>query len=314
MIVIMKNEKEFVEHLNNNMPTEEKIVMLQNEIDLLCQAGVEHLFCIRKHWKVNKTNVSELNAIAQCMFQMIWLKAKTLLQLVGGVQVHNDGRTQIVDRSSMLAVLRSMYEMCVLFNSIYSIADGEFERTILLNIWKIRGYNSRQGIKNSEEPYKAQQERETILIQELKTQALENLNKLKFSVEVEDDLKGILNYKGCGLKLYRFEKKNGTIINIEGVKFDEYVKFMPHFPETSILYNWSSMHTHATYLGLLQFGQSYNSRQGHAQLLSILQSAYILLATAIKILVDLDQPTKDLFIQQHQEIYDKIMAVVKPSE
>ena len=74
MIVIMKNEKEFVEHLNNNMPTEEKIVMLQNEIDLLCQAGVEHLFCIRKHWKVNKTNVSELNAIAQCMFQMIWLK------------------------------------------------------------------------------------------------------------------------------------------------------------------------------------------------------------------------------------------------
>lgn len=89
---------------------------------------------------------------------------------------------------------------------------------------------------------------------------------------------------------------------------------MPHFPETSILYNWSSMHTHATYLGLLQFGQSYNSRQGHAQLLSILQSAYILLATAIKILVDLDQPTKDLFIQQHQEIFDKIMAVVKPSE
>lgn len=72
----MKNEKEFVEHLNNNMPTEEKNVMLQKELDLLCQAGVEHLLCIRKHWEVNKTNVSELNAIAQCMFQMIWLKAK----------------------------------------------------------------------------------------------------------------------------------------------------------------------------------------------------------------------------------------------
>lgn len=99
MIVIMKNEKEFVEHLNNNMPTEEKNVMLQKELDLLCQAGVEHLFCIRKHWEVNDTNVSELNSIAQCMFQMIWLKAKTLLQLVGGVQVHNDGRTQIVEYS-----------------------------------------------------------------------------------------------------------------------------------------------------------------------------------------------------------------------
>lgn len=99
MIVIMKNEKEFVEHLNNNMPTEEKNVMLQKELDLLCQAGVEHLLCIRKHWEVNDTNVSELNSIAQCMFQMIWLKAKTLLQLVGGVQVHNDGRTQIVEYS-----------------------------------------------------------------------------------------------------------------------------------------------------------------------------------------------------------------------
>ena len=86
MIVIMKNEKEFVEHLNNNMPTEEKNVMLQKELDLLCQAGVEHLLCIRKHWEVNKTNVSELNAIAQCMFQMIWLKAKTLLQLVGSAR------------------------------------------------------------------------------------------------------------------------------------------------------------------------------------------------------------------------------------
>lgn len=86
MIVIMKNEKEFVEHLNNNMPREEKIVMLQKELDLLCQVGVEHLFCIRKHWEVNNTNVSELNAIAQCMFQMIWLKAKTLLQLVGSAR------------------------------------------------------------------------------------------------------------------------------------------------------------------------------------------------------------------------------------
>ena len=38
MIVIMKNEKEFVEYLNNNMPTEEKIVMLQNEI---CSAKQE---------------------------------------------------------------------------------------------------------------------------------------------------------------------------------------------------------------------------------------------------------------------------------
>ena len=176
-----KDCKEFVQKLINNMSTIEVIKILRCEIDQFCQVGVELLLDARKYWESTNTDVSESDSIAQCMLQMIYLKARTLLQMSKGVQIDYNTQSSIVDYSSMQPVLRSMYEMCFIYNNIYSMTDNEHERIILLNIWKIRGYNSRQRISNPKEPYKTQQEKEKRQIEKLRKEIWEKAESLSFS-------------------------------------------------------------------------------------------------------------------------------------
>ena len=101
------------------------------------------------------------------------------------------------------------------------------------------------------------------------------------------------------MKGFLFKKENGTIVGIEGFRPNAGRKYMPYFQDTEALYNLSSMHTHASYLSVLQFGQSYNTQNAQQQLHTILISAYLILATVINNFLELDQCIKKSFIESH---------------
>ena len=108
------------------------------------------MFRIWKQWREEHTNdYTEVDAISQCMLQMMMLKLRTLEQMLMGVTIIPEGKDgiQILDTSSMSAIIREMYELAFIYHNIFVAPDNMEERNILINIWKIRGLNNRVGLQ-----------------------------------------------------------------------------------------------------------------------------------------------------------------------
>lgn len=203
----------------------------------------------RKEWESSLDCISESLCISQCIVQMICLKISTVLMLSEGtLMTTNNSNYRIFDFSSVLPVIRSAYELCFIYHNIFITTETNIEQEILLNIWKIRGLNSRQNLVNFPEKYTAKYTNEKQHISDLKNKILNLVDKLEISDKAKKDMNGIINYKGDKIKGYKFVKENGIIIKIEGIHANQGVKDIPQFKNTDALYNWISMHTHASYL------------------------------------------------------------------
>ena len=84
---------------------------------------------------------------------------------------------------------------------------------------------------------------------------------MDISEKARNDINGILRYEGDNIKGFVFVKENGKIIKIRNIHFVDGLQILPQFQNTLALYKWTSMHAHASYLSVLQFGQAYSSKK-----------------------------------------------------
>lgn len=84
-----------------------------------------------------------------------------------------------------------------------------------------------------------------------------------------------MKVRNAVLKMYRFKKnkvQNGIIEQFEFISFKKAPQEVLGYKEDPGIYNLLSMHTHPSYLSVLQFGQMYNSKDDIHFLKTILTS------------------------------------------
>ena len=101
------------------------------------------MYNIYVEWKVSQSvPLTESERMAENMYRMMIFKAKSIGLMSQGVVITPTQKGIIPDPSTIYPVLRSMYELLFLFRCLFVSSRNDLERELLLNLWKIRGYNN----------------------------------------------------------------------------------------------------------------------------------------------------------------------------
>lgn len=262
----------------NGRDINEQIGLLKNCLGTICD-GLFHLYY---QWRISidVKNVSESDAIAQCILQMVVCRNRTLLVMCDGVNVRPENDTnRILDIPSMISVLRSLYEMVFIFHNIYAEQETEKERDIVLYLWEIRGLNNRQNLPIVPSSFKGKEEDEKKQIEYLKR----NIEKIAANLNLSDELKGqltkVMTSKSVDIKGYRFKKdcESNSIIAFKDYRYEEGAEAL--LKTDAPTYRFLSIHGHPSYLGVLQFGQMFANDTDKSFLRTILTCACKLSST-----------------------------------
>ena len=245
----------------------------------------------------NNNDISEADAIAQCILQIMHCKIKSFLKLSEGIAVvPNNESCIILDVPSLTTIVRSMYELTFIFHNIYAEQKSEAEKEIILYLWEIRGLNNRQGLSNIPAEYKGKEEKEKAQIEELRGK-IKNITKdLNTSNEIKRQIEGVLKNNSTKIKGYRFVKDNNDrIISFEDIRMEDYAGQLLCIDENLDVYRFCSIHTHPSYLGILQFGQMYNSNADKQFLKTLAMTVCKLSCTIIKDFTDNIKGAHEIF-------------------
>ena len=262
----------------NGMDFHEQNGLLKSCLGTICD-GLFHLYY---QWRItiDSKNVSESDAIAQCILQMVVCKIRTLLVMCEGINVRSEKETvRILDIPSMLSVLRSLYEMVFVFHNIYAEQETEEEQNIVLYLWEIRGLNNRQNLPIVPSSFKRKEEDEKKQIEDLKR----NIERIAVNLNLSDELKGqltkVMTSKSVDIKGYRFKKdcESNRIIAFESYRYEDSAEAL--LRTNAPTYRFLSIHGHPSYLGVLQFGQLFANNTDKEFLRTILTCACKLSST-----------------------------------
>ena len=229
--------------------------------DVLSSLG-DGLFHLFYNWRLcyDNKDISEVESVSQCILQIIICKIRTLVSMCEGIKLIPDNLpTKVLDIPSMMSVLRSLYEATFVFHNIYAEQNTILEREIVFNIWKIRGLNNRQKLQNVPNQYIVKEKNEKKQIDEIKRRILTLAEKLELSESIMQQLQNVISSNTVDIKGYKFEKDNNSkIISFNSIRFEQGTEglvgksLMP-------LYRFLSIHGHPSFLGVLQFGQMFNT-------------------------------------------------------
>lgn len=229
--------------------------------DVLSSLG-DGLFHLFYNWRLcyDNKDISEVESVSQCILQIIICKIRTLVSMCEGIKLIPDNLpTKVLDIPSMMSVLRSLYEATFVFHNIYAEQNTILEREIVFNIWKIRGLNNRQKLQNVPNQYIVKEKNEKKQIDEIKRRILTLAEKLELSESIMQQLQNVISSNSVDIKGYKFEKDNNSkIISFNSIRFEQGTEglvgksLMP-------LYRFLSIHGHPSFLGVLQFGQMFNT-------------------------------------------------------
>ena len=266
--------------LLENIGVDEQIRIMGNCLKTVCD-GLFHLYY---GWRRSKENqdVPVPDAIAQCILQMVVCKISSLLDMSNGINVRLEKDTiRILDIPSLISVLRSLYEMAFVFHNIYAEQETKEERDIVLFIWEIRGLNNRQNMPIVPLAFKEKEEEEKKQIEDLKNRIISIVTNLDMSDEIRKQLINVASIKTVEIKGYRFKKdsENNRIIAFEDYRYEEGAEALLRTDAPT--YRFLSIHGHPSYLGVLQFGQMFNSDANKKFLRTILTCACKLASTIV---------------------------------
>ena len=242
------------------------------------------MFRIWKQWREDHDKeYTDVDAISQCMLQMMMLKLRTLEQMIQGVSIKPgkiDG-IRILDTSSMSAIIREMYELAFIYHNIFVVPDTEEERKILINIWKIRGLNNRVNLP-SPQSYEKNIEDDKQGIMEYRKIIFEILGSIESTSSARKKIMQAANKDKPNLNGFKFIKNNdGVILGFEPVPFSDVNALFPN-RQYEALYPFLSANSHPSFLGVLQFGQMYNANQDKETASLFAQTACICAAKMTK--------------------------------
>lgn len=275
-------------------------------------AGSLEYFCNNSYLLVKKFRENIANsdddeelAIAQCLLQVAVCRVQSLLKLSSEICiVPNRKDISLLEPTSMVAILRSLYELVFIFRNIYIMTEHAAERKILLNIWQIRGLNNRLSQKAIPEDkelrpkYQKKQEEDKLHIEELRKGIELSLSTLNITDDAKSKIRKTMKSESSAINGYKFVKKNGIIDTFERISLTDSPEYLYENHELDIIYPLLSMYAHPSYLSVLQFGQMFNNNYNEDLLMTILKSACLL---NVRIIHDFCQ-----FIPVCQEYYKDI--------
>lgn len=257
---------------------------------------------------IAKSNDKEDMAIAQGLLQMAVCRTQSLLKLSKGICiVPNREESILLEPTSMIPILRSLYELMFIFRNIYIMTDTDEERLILLNIWKIRGLNNRQKEKvSSNDPkipkvYLEKQEKELKDIEEMRQKIESILSTMNITESAKADIKKVIKSTSSSIKGYKFEKSGSCITSFTTVSLTSSSRHIYNNSQLKFVYTFLSMHTHPSYISVLQFGQMFNNGHYKKLMKTVLMSACVLNSHLIQ---DFCQ-----FLPECQKYYEQMEGV-----
>ncbi len=230
------------------------------------------LAILLKWWDTHPFPWNEVDSITQCMMQMMTFKIRSLETSLEGMPLVPNGKSQTlhIDFSTAAAIARGIYEMAFIYHNIFISTDNENERDVLLTIWKIKGYNNRNGIPIPENMVDQKHQNEET-IETLKNHVRQILQRMKISnsavKRVEQIMKGGSNIKG-----YIFEKNGGIVTNLKIIDFTKADSFF-NSKDQNGTYTFLSYQSHPSYLSIRQFGNINNPKQYDNEKFGFLMSA-----------------------------------------
>ena len=292
-----------------NIGVDEQIIIMSNCLKTICD-GLFHLFYGWRRSKEEK-DIPESDAIAQCILQIVVCKIRTLLIMCDGINITPEkGSVRILVIPSLISVLRSLYEMAFVFHNIYAEQDTIEERDIVLCIWEIRGQNNRQNLQFVPLSFKKKEDNEKKLIENLKSRIITIATNLDMSDEVRKQLINVASIKTVEIKGYRFKKddENKSIIAFKDYRYEEGAEIL--LGTDAPAYRFLSIHGHPSYLGVLQFGQMFNSETDKNFLRTILTCACKLASTIAMDYRERINGAEDVFLQlnENEKEYIKILC------
>ena len=188
---------------------------------------------------------------------MMVLRALSFLKLFEGVKVPSCKEDiLVVDLESAFTLLRSIYEQTIVFRNLFVYPETDAEKMILLNLWKIKGLLNRQNLDNMPQEYNEKGKREADDISKLKRE----IKSLSEEVITLSGIKAIDNYlnkydgKDTLFSGYMFKKEGSVINGGKPISFTIAPKEFFHCDELDIvLYRLLSLHSHPSYISILQF-------------------------------------------------------------
>lgn len=266
------------ERIIENIGIDEQISIMRSGLQTVCD-GLFHLYYNWRRVK-GENDIPESDAIAQCILQIVVCKIRSLLDMSNGINVRPEKDTiRILDIPSLISVLRSLYEMVFVFHNIYAEQETKEERDIVLCIWEIRGLNNRQNMPVVPLAFKEKEEEEKKQIENLKSRIISIAANLDMSDEIRKQLINVASIKTVEIKGYRFKKdsENNRIMAFEDYRYEEGAEALLRTDAPT--YRFLSIHGHPSYLGVLQFGQMFNSDTDKNFLRTILTCACKLAST-----------------------------------
>lgn len=287
-----RSTKCYINILNN---TDAQIEIVRQHTERISDVMFNLFFNWRRTY--SKENVSESDAIAQCILQMMNCKLQSFLKLSEGITIIPKNKSfMILDISTLTTIVRSMYELVFIFHNIYTEQKTEAEKNIVLYLWEIRGLNNRQGLSNVPEKYKEKEENEKKQIEELRGKIREIINELNVLNEVKSQLEKVIKSDSTKIKGYVFEKDiNNKIIRFKDIRMEDNVEKLLNLDEYINVYRFCSVHSHPSYLSVLQFGQMYNGDEYKMYLRTLLLTICQLACTMIKDFVENITGAKEIY-------------------
>ena len=232
---------------------------------------------------IAKPDNKEDVAIAQGLLQMAICRTQSMLKLSKGICiVPNREEPILLEPISMIPILRSLYELIFIFRNIFIMTDTEEERLILLNIWKIRGFNNRQkvvvphnGLETSN-VYLEKQEQELKDIEEMQQKIEYILSAMDITESAKATIEKTIKSTSSSIKGYKFEKSGSCITSFSTISLTSSPQHIYNNPQLNTVYTFLSMHTHPSYISALQFGQMFNNGHYKKLMRTVLMSACVL--------------------------------------
>lgn len=283
--------KENISNIIANMSKDELLNIMRKEVEHGCKI----MFNLSYNWRLKYKNTNEKENFAFYMFQQQLANIKSILELSMGIDIY-PGQTEnkVIEPTSIISVVRSVYERMFIFHCIYVLPETREEQDIFFYIWLIKGLKNRQNIEATEQ-YKEKQlkEKEEIENEIEKIQII--TNSLNIKRKAKEKILKIANDKDLTPKGYKFIKNSNNkivgikIISLSGASNELFGK---NFPP---IYRFFSMHTHPSYLGTLQFSQLFDGKEDKSFMLILLKSIALFQGKIIHDFVSTIEGAKEIY-------------------
>lgn len=280
-----------IEQLIANLPKDEILGIMRNNVEKNC----ETIYNLSYNWRKQHKATSEKIDYAYYMFQQHLANMRAILELSKGIEIYpNHPYTKVIEPTTIISIVRSVYERMFIFHCIYVLPETEIEQDILFYLWIIKGLNNRQGGYVPQEFQEKQRKEKAEIVQligKIKTLS----NRLNITPKAKAKIMGYAKDKSLTPKGYKFVKNNNhVIVDFEEISLSKAsiellgAKFPP-------IYKYLSLHSHPSYLGTLQFSQLFDKDANKDFMQTLLVSISLFQGKIISDFVNSIEGVKEIF-------------------